>query len=94
MDGSSGFAIVIGLILFYFLPTIIALLLHRKNTISVFLLNLFLGWTFIGWVIALVWATVKDKTQTVIIQNVNTQHGIANDPKNLNESSRSVEKKY
>ena len=43
----------------YFLPTIIALARKRRNTLAIFLLNFFLGWTLIGWVVALVWA-VKD----------------------------------
>jgi len=42
----------------YFLPTIIGY--KKKNATAIFLLNLLLGWTFIGWVIALVWATTKD----------------------------------
>jgi len=40
----------------YFLPVIVALLKSRRDTLSLLLLNLFLGWTFIGWVVALVWA--------------------------------------
>lgn len=40
----------------YFLPVIVALVRSRRDTVSIFLLNLFLGWTFIGWVVALVWA--------------------------------------
>jgi len=40
----------------YFLPTIIGLLRRRTNKLAIFLLNLFLGWTFIGWVVALVWS--------------------------------------
>lgn len=36
----------------YFLPTIIALKRHRQAG-AVLVLNLFLGWTLIGWVIAL-----------------------------------------
>lgn len=42
----------------YFLPTIFAY--NHKNCNSITLLNLFLGWTFIGWVIALVWAFKED----------------------------------
>jgi hypothetical protein len=45
---------------FYFLPTIIALARSQRNTLSIFLLNFFLGWTAIGWVVALVWAVKID----------------------------------
>ena len=37
----------------YFLPTLIALARGTHNTVGIFLLNLFLGWTGIGWLIAL-----------------------------------------
>lgn len=40
----------------YFLPFIIALSRDRKNTAAIFLLNLFLGWSLIGWVVALIWS--------------------------------------
>jgi len=52
-DGSSsfGWVLVAGLFL-YFLPTIVASLRHHQAA-PVFVLNLFLGWTFIGWVVAL-----------------------------------------
>ena len=49
-----GFAIVI-----YFLPTVVAF--HKKNCAAIFTLNLFLGWTFLGWVGALVWAVATPK---------------------------------
>ena len=39
------------LITIYFLPFLIALARHHHNAGSIFVLNLFLGWTFIGWVI-------------------------------------------
>jgi len=48
-----------GLVL-YFLPAIIALARNKRDTTSILLLNLFLGWTAIGWVIALVWAVKHD----------------------------------
>ena len=45
---------------FYFLPSIIALARSKRNTLSIFLLNFFLGWTLVGWVVALVWAAKVD----------------------------------
>jgi len=55
------FAILIALLsLFYFLPVAIAFYRKRVNTGAIFALNLFLGWSLIGWVIALVWA-LKDE---------------------------------
>ena len=50
-----GFGFVI-----YFLPTIVALVRHKRNVVSIMLLNLFLGWTLIGWIIALLWASTVD----------------------------------
>ena len=46
------------LILFalYFLPALIAGSRHLHERTAITLLNLFLGWTFIGWIIALIWA--------------------------------------
>ena len=41
--------------LIYFLPTVIALARGHLSTLAIFLLNLFLGWTLIGWLIALIW---------------------------------------
>ncbi len=37
----------------YFLPTLIAVARRTHNATGIFLLNLFLGWTGIGWIIAL-----------------------------------------
>jgi hypothetical protein len=45
---------LLSLILLYFLPTIIGR--DKRDAAGIILLNLFLGWTVIGWVIALVWA--------------------------------------
>ena len=46
--------------LFYFLPSIVALARSKRDLVSILLLNLFLGWTFIGWIVALVWAFKVD----------------------------------
>lgn len=44
----------------YFLPSIIALAKSKRDTLAIFLLNLFLGWSVIGWIVALVWAAKSD----------------------------------
>ncbi len=45
----------------YFVPTIIAVIRKTKNLVGIIVLNLLAGWTFFGWVAALVWAIVADK---------------------------------
>lgn len=60
----------IGLMI-YFLPSVIGM--DKRNSTSIFLLNLFLGWSLIGWVVAIVWATAKDNTvQKVAISSNNS----------------------
>jgi hypothetical protein len=54
-----GVLVFIMLLVVYFLPAIIAIARHHKNALAIFLLNFFLGGTFVGWVIALVWAVSK-----------------------------------
>ena len=49
---------LLSLILLYFLPTIIGR--DKRDAAGIILLNLFLGWTVIGWVIALVWACTSE----------------------------------
>ena len=46
--------------LMYFLPSIIALARSKRDLLAIFLLNLFLGWSIIGWIVALVWAAKTD----------------------------------
>jgi hypothetical protein len=52
----------------YFLPTIVALAKSKHNTTSIALLNFFLGWTFVGWVIAMVSAVSSDPPSRVVVQ--------------------------
>ena len=40
----------------YFLPAIIAAARHTHNATGILLLNIFLGWTVVGWVVALLMA--------------------------------------
>ncbi len=45
----------------YFFPWLIALNRKHRQKAAIFVLNLFLGWTLLGWVISLVWALIKDR---------------------------------
>ena len=47
------------MLLLYFLPSIIGR--DKKDATGIFLVNLFLGWTLIGWVVAFIWACASDR---------------------------------
>ncbi|MGH3869564.1 MAG: superinfection immunity protein [Pseudonocardiaceae bacterium] len=54
---STGISYVVVMMFFlYFLPTVIGAIRKVPNAVSVFVINFFLGWTFIGWVAALAMA--------------------------------------
>jgi uncharacterized protein YecT (DUF1311 family) len=61
----GGLIIVLLLAGLYFLPAIIAATRRHRNACAVFFLNLFLGWTLLGWVIAFVWAISNPPTIVV-----------------------------
>jgi hypothetical protein len=44
--------------LLYFLPSFIGS--KKRNANSIFVVNLFLGWTLVGWVVALAWAVAAE----------------------------------
>jgi hypothetical protein len=46
---------LLGLV-FYFLPTVIAVLRGHPNVMPIFLVNFLLGWICLGWIIALIWS--------------------------------------
>jgi hypothetical protein len=49
--------LAVGIFIFiYFLPAIIAYNRNHHNSTSIFLLNLLLGWSGIGWIAAIIWA--------------------------------------
>jgi hypothetical protein len=56
MEALSVILLIIALLTTYFLPTIIAIARNHHNGAAICVLNLLLGWTFVGWVIALVWS--------------------------------------
>jgi hypothetical protein len=45
----------------YFLPSLVARGRNHRNESAIVLINLLLGWTLIGWVVALVWSVYVEK---------------------------------
>lgn len=50
---------VLILLTIYLIPALLATAKKHKNATAIWILNIFSGWTFIGWVGALVWVFVK-----------------------------------
>ena len=44
----------------YFIPTLVAIYRYHKNRNSIVVINLFLGWTLVGWVVALAMAVTNN----------------------------------
>ncbi|MGD6875167.1 superinfection immunity protein [Bacillus infantis] len=53
-------------IVFYFIPSIIAKRKNMSNRVSIYFINLFLGWSLIGWFAALFLAVRKDHQGQVL----------------------------
>jgi hypothetical protein len=55
----------------FWTPTIVAFYRKHPSKVAILALNFFFGWTFIGWVLCLVWAlsdyTARAGTQSVIV---------------------------
>lgn len=56
-----GIAVLIMFGFLYLIPGIVAFERGHPNTAAVMVLNIFLGWTLVGWVMSLVWAVTHIK---------------------------------
>lgn len=59
--------ILVLLLVGHFLPTIIALARGHHDGFAIFLTNLLLGWTVIGWFVALIWSTTSIQRRGTVI---------------------------
>lgn len=55
-DGAVVGVLVAFIFAIYLLPTYVGYARRHPNGHSIFALNLFLGWTLLGWVFSLVWS--------------------------------------
>lgn len=54
----------VGLWAVYMIPYIVARSMGRRQATAIGILNLFAGWTVIGWIGACVWAAIDDTPQS------------------------------
>ena len=52
----EAFSVLLLLAAIYFLPLFIAIMREHRQSVAIGILTLFLGWTLLGWVAALVWS--------------------------------------
>lgn len=59
MDSILLFLGILFLLGLYFLPSIVATKRQHHNKTAIIVLNILLGWTFLGWVGSLIWALTQ-----------------------------------
>jgi MFS family permease len=59
---------LIALIALYFVPTAIAVKRKHRSIGAIVALNILAGWSFIGWLVALVWSLSSTQQQVVVQQ--------------------------
>lgn len=52
------------LLFFYFLPSFIADIRKVKHAGWIYLLNIFFGWTILGWLAGIIWACTEELATT------------------------------
>jgi hypothetical protein len=62
METLVGFIALIIAALVYLVPGIIASVRNHHNACAIWVLNIFGGWTTVGWLVALVWSVTKVKS--------------------------------
>lgn len=62
----AGFAcLLVFLLAIYVLPTVLAVLRGHPDVVAICLLNVLLGWSLLGWGLALAWAILPHKSDPV-----------------------------
>lgn len=63
----EGYAYIVVFFLIYFAPWLVAKSKKHSSSGAIGLVNLFFGWTILGWVIAAAWAScIKDLSQHIV----------------------------
>ncbi len=55
----AGLLLLGSIVIIYFLPYFLAVQRKHPNRVPIGIINVFLGWTLIGWIVALTWAATN-----------------------------------
>ncbi len=77
----------------YFIPAIVAKKKKHSNKTAILLLNIFLGWTLVGWVVSLVWAVKKPPVYQTINYNITNPANVTVETENLNGEQEKQDEK-
>jgi hypothetical protein len=67
MEAIALFGLII-LVFIYILPAVIANKRNVKNQGMIWLVNILLGWTLIGWALVFIWAIVEKEDPALVIE--------------------------
>lgn len=59
-EGRVALNFLVWIVALYFIPLIVAVARHHRQRLAIGMLNVFAGWSLIGWIAALVWACTSD----------------------------------
>lgn len=82
MDQGQAYFILLIIGIVYFLPIMIASTRKHHNVVSISIVNVFLGWTMLGWVICLAWAFSQVKKVSQVISSPIQDYPIGDEPIN------------
>lgn len=66
-------AVMVASLALYMFPTIEAYARKRVNIAAIGTVNLFFGWSILGWVLALVWALKHEEPTNTVVQQIQSQ---------------------
>lgn len=64
----DGLFILTMLLIPYFIPSIVAYRRWHRSCKAIIALNILLGWTFLGWVVCLVWSLSGDTEPKTLVE--------------------------
>lgn len=63
--GPQELLVLLVMVPIYFVPLIVAAARRSRSLLGIGLLNVLAGWTFVGWVGALIWAVASESSTVV-----------------------------
>lgn len=73
--GIAGLVMI--LVVPYWIPTIIAVRRKHESKMAIAVVNFFFGWTFVGWILSLIWALSRAGSAAVSMQTVVIHNNIS-----------------